>query len=285
MEIKNMPNPADNPLRKHFRQPAIYLKLPSQGQFYPESSIDIPHTGEIPVYPMTVKDELTLKTPDALMSGIGMIEVIKSCCPNIKNPWDIPAIDVDTIFIALRLASYGEGMDINSKCPHCNADNEHTIDLRIMLDNLKVADYSRKSLIDDLMFLFKPQRYEAINQTNIIAYEQQRIIDGIINNDSLSEEEKSDQFKISFQKLKDMNIDVVVNSIKSIATDDGEVVTDKKQIAEFLSNCSRKTYEEIKHEIQYLVDSNKLPPIDLTCEECKKDYQTGLEFDQANFFG
>jgi hypothetical protein len=285
MEIKTMPNPADNPLRKHFRQPAIYLKLPSQGQFYPEVSLDLPVTGEIPVYPMTVKDELTLKTPDALMSGIGMIEVIRSCCPNIKNPWDIPAIDVDSIFIAVRLASYGEGMDINSTCPHCKAPNEHTIDLRVMLDNLKIADYSRKSLIDDLMFLFKPQRYEAINQTNIIAFEQQRIIDGIINNDALSEEEKSERFKISFQKLKDMNIDVVVNSIKSIATQDGEIVSDKKQIAEYLSNCSRQVYDEIKHEIQFLVDSNKMEPINLACEECSKEYKTDLEFDQANFFG
>ena len=285
MEINNMPNPADNPLRKHFRQPAIYLKLPSQGQFYPEDSIDLPHTGEIPVYPMTVKDELTLKTPDALMSGIGMIEVIKSCCPSIKNPWHIPAIDVDSIFIAIRLASYGEGMDINSKCPHCGEDNEHTIDLRVMLDNLKSADYSLKSLIDDLTFLFKPQKYEAINQTNIIAYEQQRIIDSVVNNDNLSDEEKSSQFQQSFQKLKDMNIDAIVNSVKSITTEEGDVVNDPKQIAEFLSNCSRKIYDEIKQEIQHLVNSNKLAPIDLVCDSCSTPYQTSLEFDQANFFG
>ena len=107
----------------------------------------------------------------------------------------------------------------------------------------------------------------------------------IINNDELSEEEKSERFKISFQKLKDMNIDVVVNSIKSIATQDGEIVTDKKQIAEYLSNCSRQTYDEIKHEIQYLVDSNKMEPINLACEECSKEYKTDLEFDQSNFFG
>ena len=284
MEIKNMPNPADNPLRKHFRQPAIYLRLPSQGQFYPESSLDLPVTGEIPVYPMTVKDELTLKTPDALMSGIGMVEVIKSCCPSIKNPWDIPAIDIDSIFIAIRLASYGEGMDVNSKCSHCGEDNEHTSDLRVMLDNLQIANYNLKSLIDDLTFLFKPQRYQSINQTNIIAYEQQRIIDSIITNDSLTEEEKSSQFKVSFQKLKDMNIDVVVTSIKSITTDEGDVVTDPKQIGEFLSNCSRKVYDEIKNEIQHLVNSNKLAPIDLVCDSCSTPYQTSIEFDQANFF-
>ncbi len=56
MGSKNMANPANNPLFKHFRQPAIYLKLPGQGRFWPEDAIDIPPTGEIPVYPMTVKD-------------------------------------------------------------------------------------------------------------------------------------------------------------------------------------------------------------------------------------
>ena len=279
-----MSTTAPNPLQKHFRQPAIHLKLPSQGQFYPESAIDLPVTGEIPVYPMTVKDELTLKTPDALMNGSGMIEVIKSCCPSIKDPWEMPAIDVDSVFIAIRLASYGEGMDLSSKCPHCGEDNEHTIDLRILLGNLKISDYNRKSLIDDLMFLFKPQRYKDINQTNIIAYEQQRIIESVVTNDNLSEEDKSFQFHKSFQKLKDMNIDLIVNSVRSITTEDGDVVTDPKQIGEFLDNCSRATYDEIKKEIQYLVDFNKMAPLDLSCNECTKEYQTSLEFDQANFF-
>ena len=73
-----MANPAINPLSGHFRQPAIYLKLPSRGHFYPDNGIDLPVTGDIPVYPMTVRDELTLKTPDALMNGVGVINVIKS---------------------------------------------------------------------------------------------------------------------------------------------------------------------------------------------------------------
>ena len=110
-----MVNP-NNPLAKHFRQPAIYLKLPSQGKFYPPDGIELSITGELAVYPMTVKDELTLKTPDALMNGEGMADVIRSCCPGIKDPWTIPSVDLDVIFIAIRLASYGKGMDISATC-------------------------------------------------------------------------------------------------------------------------------------------------------------------------
>ena len=90
MEIKTMANPAENPLFKHFRKPSIYLKLPSAGQFYTPGSLDLPVTKEIPVYPMTVKDELTLRTPDAVLNGQGMVEIIKSCAPNIKDPWKMP---------------------------------------------------------------------------------------------------------------------------------------------------------------------------------------------------
>jgi hypothetical protein len=126
----------NNPLSSHFRQPAIYLKLPSGGKFYPQDTLDMSLTGEIPIFPMTIKDEILLKTPDALMNGEGMRDMIASCCPNIKDPWSIPLIDLDTILIAIRLASYGSGMDMNSECPHCKESNEHTVDLRVVLDNL-----------------------------------------------------------------------------------------------------------------------------------------------------
>ena len=55
-----------NPLAKHFRQPAIYLQLPSGGKYWPDGSIDLPLNGQIPVYPMTTRDEISIRTPDAL---------------------------------------------------------------------------------------------------------------------------------------------------------------------------------------------------------------------------
>lgn len=276
---------ATNPLSKHFRQPAIYLKLPSRGQFYPEGAIDLPETGEIPVYPMTVKDELTLKTPDALMNGVGMIEVVRSCCPNIRDPWTMPAIDVDAIFIAIRLASYGSGMDITSDCPHCKEENEHTIDLRVLLDNIRFADYTQSHLLDGLIFRFKPQKYKDINATNIITFEEQRLIDSIINNEQMTDAEKNMRFNESFKKLKDMNISVVVNSIDCIITEDGEEVSDQKFITEFLDKCSRATYDAIKQKITDMVEKNKLDPIELSCESCNEPYKNTLTFDQSNFFG
>jgi hypothetical protein len=285
MEIKTMANPANNPLFKHFRQPAIYIKLPSGGKYYADSAIDFPVTGDIPVFPMTVKDELTLKTPDALLNGVGMIEVVKSCCPNIKDPWQMPAVDVDPVFIAIRLASYGPSMDVATQCPHCSESNEHSVDLRVVLENYKPADFTRPAFISELKIQFKPQTYFDINQINLINFEEQRLIDSVINNANLSEFEKKAKFEESFEKLKQMNISVVRASIESITTEEGVEVKDAKMIDEFLDNCSREVYTQIKDAIAKLNDENRLKPMTLACSDCAKEYENTLIFDQSNFFG
>jgi hypothetical protein len=76
-----------NPLRKYFRQPAIHLRLPSGGKFYPDGVVDLPPNGEIPIYPMTAVDEIITRTPDALFNGSAVPDILKSCVPNIKDPW------------------------------------------------------------------------------------------------------------------------------------------------------------------------------------------------------
>jgi len=90
----------NNPLKQYFRRPAVYVKLPSGGKYYPQGVIDMPTNGEIPIFPMTAIDEITTKTPDALYNGTAMAELMKSCVPNIKDPWAINSMDLDAILIA-----------------------------------------------------------------------------------------------------------------------------------------------------------------------------------------
>jgi len=278
-----MANPANNPLFKHFRQPAIYLKLPSQGRFWPDDAIDIPPTGELPIYPMTVKDEITIKTPDALMNGLGVVEVIQSCCPNIKNAWKTPAADLDAILIAIRLASYGSDMDIETTCPKCNEENSNVIDLTVLLDNYKMPKYV-STTIEDLTFNFKPQAYETINNNNMMVFEQQKLLDTISRSD-LPDEEKTKQFNLIFPKLTEMNVMSLVYCIESIITDDDKEVNESKYIKEFIENCDRKVYSAIKDKIETIVKSTKPESLNITCPECQETYMSELSFDNANFFG
>jgi hypothetical protein len=274
---------ANNPLFKHFRQPSLYLKLPSQGQFWPDSAIDLPVTGEIPVYPMTVKDEITLKTPDALMNGVGVIETIQSCCPNIKDAWKMPIIDLDAVLIAIRLASYGHDMDITTTCRNCSGENDNTVDLRMVMDRLQVPEF-RPERIDNLMFKFKPQAFEHNNKINLIQYEQQRLIDAVTNS-ALSDEEKKAQFDEIFPRLTDLSVTTVVNNIESITLEDGSQVVEEHYIKEFLYNCERGVYTEIKNKIDNIIKQLQIEPMEIACSECQTVYQAELNFNQTNFFG
>ena len=118
----------NNPLNQYFRQPAIYIKLPSGGNYYPPGAIEMTQTGDIPVLPMTAIDEITYRTPDALFSGQAVVNVIQSCIPNIKDAWAIPSVDIDTILVAIRIATYGHNMEFATTCPKMDSyepNNNH----------------------------------------------------------------------------------------------------------------------------------------------------------------
>src|SRR5210317_1267823 len=129
-----MTNP--NPLQKYFRQPAIYIKLPSEGRYWPQGSIEMTPNRELSVYPMTAMDEITNRTADGLFNGQSVVSVIQSCIPHIKDAWQVPSVDLDTILVSIRIASYGHEMEFESKCPHCQEPNQFGLDLRTVLEQI-----------------------------------------------------------------------------------------------------------------------------------------------------
>jgi hypothetical protein len=278
-----MSNPALNPLFKHFRQPAIYLNLPSKGQYWPEGSIDYPASGDIPVYPMTVKDEITLKTPDALMNGEGMATVIRSCCPNIKDPFEIPICDLDAILIGIRIASYGDEMDITTTCPSCNEKNDNAVELSALLDRLPPPVYGQEK-IGGVTIKFKPQKFQSINISNMASFEQQRLIQQIGSSSTLTEEQKQQQLNDMLPKITDLSVQTLLYAIKSISTDEDEV-TDIKFIREYIENADTKTFEKIRDHIEKIARTNKIEPLNIKCSSCEKTYKTELNFENSSFFG
>ena len=272
---------SNNPLQKHFRQPAVYLRLPAGGRFWDSKALEMPESMEIPIYPMTIKDEITIKTPDALMNGQGVVDVIHSCCPNIKNAWATPSVDMDAIFIAIRIASYGSSMDIDSVCPHCGEENRHAVDLTQLLDRIQPPDYAPVE-IDDLTFEFMPQNFKNYNDANLVVYEQQKLI-AAITDSTLTDEEKVQQFNTIFPRLTDMNVGNIVNNILAINAN-GSRVTERHHVKEFIMNCDRKVFAQIKQTVDTFADSAKIKSLAAQCTACSGTYSQELTFDQANFF-
>jgi hypothetical protein len=275
-----------NPLVKFFRQPGIFLKLPSKGRWWEEGTLELPAIGELAVYPMTTKDEILLRTPDALMNGQGVVDVIQSCCPSIKDPWKMPTVDLDPVLIAIRIATYGKQMDFTAVCPHCGTKNEHAIDLGVMLEKVKAADWSKHVSIDGLEIILKPQSYEDYNKNNMLNFEEQRIIQ-LVSSQDISDEEKTEQFDVMFRRLIDTGINQVSKSIAGIRLEDGTVVENPEFIREFLDNCDKRIWDLIKDRLDEIRKDNNFNQVNLVCtnEECAKEFTTPFVFEQTNFFG
>lgn len=278
-----MSQPVMNPLAKHFRQPAIYLKLPGQGKYWPEGTLDLPVTGDLPVYPMTTKDEISLRTPDALLNGQGVVDVIQSCCPNIKNAWQMPNNEADSILIAMRIASYGPTMSITSSCPHCNTENNYDIDLNQVLDTVRFPNFEKKLSVDNLTFKFKPQTYETANKANLAAFEEQRLLELLLQ-EAANDQSKLAEFNKRLQKLSELNIDLIAEAIDYIETEDGNKVNNLKFIKEFFENANASTVKAVQKSIEELNRESQLPPVKIVCESCDKESQVNIEFNYSSFF-
>ena len=271
-----------NPLSQYFRQPSIYIKLPSQGQNYPAGTLIMPANNELPVYPMTAIDEITYRTPDALFNGQATVNVIQSCVPNIKDGWVIPSIDLDTILIAIRIASYGHDMEFGTTCPACNESSEHTADLRTMLDALRSPDYTAHIIHGDLEIYFRPLTYKNLNENSQLQFEQQKLLQ-IIPDSTISEADKMTALTKAFKQLTEITVRSLSISITAIKTPTA-LVSEQPFIEDFLKNCDRDLFNQVRDHVLKLREQSEMQPLKMTCSACNHQYEQVLTLDMASFF-
>jgi hypothetical protein len=242
----------------------------------------MPPNGELPVMPMTAVDEITSRTPDALFNGSGVMDIISSCVPAIRDPWVIPTMDLNTLLVAIRLASYGHEMSITSTCTNCGNVHDMTIDLRNVLDNMKTPNYDETVTTGDLVVSFAPMTYRQVNESSRSQFEDQKIIQ-IVNSTEMSEDEKMQRLGDAFRKITALTIKVIADSIGQIKTPDA-LVTDRDSILEFLQNCPKNIFDQIKEHALELREQTDLPPLNVVCDKCSTTYQQTFTLDMSNFF-
>jgi hypothetical protein len=283
-----MENKNTNPLQKYFRQPKIYLSLPSNGKYYPAGSLEISENGEYPVFPMTARDEIMIKTPDALLNGQATASVIASCIPAIKDPFNMPSMDLDACLIAIRIATYGEMMEVSIKVPVTGEDKDFDLDLRIMLDQFSNVDYNSAIQLDGMIVNLRPLTYGEFTETSRKTFDEQRIFK-VINDTDMSEGDKLATFTESFKKLTDLTILTLEKSIASIEVGD-DVVTDQAHIKEFIANTDKGLFESVTNHIEEQRTKFQVKPlvVDATPEEIEagvpETYEVPVTFDQSSFF-
>ena len=281
-------NMEQNPLRKYFRQPKVFITLPSKGKFYPEGSLDVPETGEHPVYAMTAKDELTMKTPDALLNGAATVEVIKSCVPSIVNPWYMPSIDLDAILIAIRIATYGETLEVTTKVPGTGEERSFDVDLRQLLNKMVTVEYEDVLTVDNMNVIIRPLTYREFTDASLKTFEEQRIF-SLVNNDEISDSEKLEKFNVSFKKLTDLTVSTLSKSIISISIGDTSV-TNQSHIDEFINNADKNFYTSITKHLDVQKAKFQIAPIPAISSDediangAPATWEVPITFDQSNFF-
>ena len=272
----------NNPLRQYFRQPAIYIELPSQGKFYPQGALNMPQTNKLPVYPMTAIDEITYRTPDALFNGQATVNVIQSCVPDIKNAWGIPSTDVDTVLVSIRIASYGHEMGFSTQCPACQHVSDQSLDLRNVLDSMRPVDYAKPITSGDMDIYFRPMSYQNMSDNNKLQYENQKLLQNIPDGAG-TDVDKMSALSKALQEVTAMTVKALAQSIAMVKTPTA-MVSEPEFIEELLKNCDRKLFNEIRDYIVTNKAQSEMQPIKLTCPECKHEYEQTVTLDMSSFF-
>ena len=274
-----------NPLSGHFRSPKLYTRLPSAGRYYSEKVVEMPESGELPVFPMTAKDELIMKNPDALLNGEAVATVLSSCVPNVKNARQLLSNDVDALLLAIQGASYGDDIEITSKCPKCDKEVSGHISADGVLQSMTTLEEAYEFEVKDLKFEIKPFTYETTIQAGLTNFQSTRSLQAIA--DLPDDLDKLKVFNESFLKLADLNFKImieVVDSITLLNEDEDVVVSDKKHIREFLENCEAEIGTAIESRINDVANVGIAKDSIFECEDCNESFESAVAFDPVNFF-
>lgn len=269
-----------NPLQKYFRQPKLYISLPSKGLYYPPGTLQ-GDPNNVPIFAMTGMDEIIMKTPDALFSGEATIKLIESCCPYIKSAGNVPSLDLDVLLTAIRSATYGENLSVSHTCKSCSTENDYDIKLSSVIDQYQNKKFDSVLVVDDLEINFRPMNYREVSNFNIENFKLQKTLGQL---ESVPDEERQKYLDQIYESLSVIQLNAFLSSIESIKTPEA-VVTDKEFIKEWLLNSINATYQLIKNKLEENKKDWEMPKFKIKCNNCGAEDNIEITLDQSNFFG
>lgn len=278
----------ENVLKQFMRTEKIFVRIPSNGQFYDEEVTTFTGNNEIGILPMTATDELALTNPDALLNGEGIKKVIESCCPLIKDARKLFSPDIDILLLGIRHASYGDELKFQVKCPECEAENNYVVSIRSKIENIEflqppyIVEFTSK-----LKVHVQPYTFETNSKLALQALDIRKLLN-IVNTKDLEDPDKLAIYGKEFEKISNITVSVIIDGIEKveIITEDNEklFVKSREDINEWLLNIDREMIERIRDQINEInqIGIDKSMPIQ--CEKCKHEWVTMIEFNPTDFF-
>ena len=270
-----------NPLSSYFRQPKVYVSLPSTGRFWPDGSLNLPVSGELPVMSMNAADELILKSPEALMNGEATVNLIQSCIPAVLNAWETPSMDLETLLVAIRIASLGDKMEVEVTCEKCAEANNFELNLEQQMNNIDASGWLAPLTVQDLIFRFKSPSYRIVNEFNNQIYRCQKQIQQLSQIPDPVQQEQITSGIVN--ELNAAKLQLYIASIHSIEIS-GQSVSNSEHISEFLVNCEKRMYQKVIQHLDQLKDRTQSPAIRVFCPDCNHEFAIPFNLDYAYFF-
>lgn len=273
-----------NPLSSYFRQFKLYIKLPSGTSYYAPGTIAFTASDEVGIMPMTGKDELILKNPDALLNGEALVEVIKSCAPSVSNPRALLTNDIDAIITAIRFATYNDALETELACPKCSHKNLFKLDLQYSLDNMSYLDSEYAVNLDSGLSVFvRPYTFPDLLKGLHAQFEQSKVARAV-DSKLISEEEQLKIFGAAFLSLSTITYELMLNSVVKVVDEGkGVNVTDKQFIKDFLQNIDKKTSDRISDLIKEINLIGIKRSFTAHCEKCHHEWESEVDFNPVNF--
>lgn len=270
-----------SPLKKYQRRPKLYIDLPSDGKWYPPGSLE--KSKELAVYSMTASDEISIKTPDALLNGETTVGIIQSCIPSIKNAWQMPVIDLYVCLAAIRMASYGTDLSVSSKCASCSEESDYAIDLQAIVDYFQGKQYIENTSHEGYTFETAPLTFKEINDISVRNFKIQRQIFQYTTKIE-NEDERDAELRKLYDQLMNINVGSVVQHVTKIVTDENDEETDINAIADFVQEADKEFYGALQNLVAKNNKTFALPENNTECPSCGHKDNLVLDLDYSNFF-
>ncbi len=273
-----------NPLAQYFRTFKMYLRMPSGTSYYKNDVIEFTDKGEVGILPMTGKDELILKNPDALLNGEALIEVLTSCVPALKNPRALLTNDIDTLITAIRYATFNDSLETDLKCPKCGHENHFKLDLQYALDNMGTLDSEYVVNLETGVSVFvKPYSFPEVMISLHADFERNKL-SRALESETLSEAEKSKILGNAFKELAKTKFDLMVGGIVKVVDESRNInVTDRNFILQFVQNIDKKSADKISDQIAEINEIGVKRTFTAICEKCEHNWENEIDFNPVNF--
>jgi len=274
-----------NPLSQYFHTPKAYVQLPTQGRFYPPDFVETSANGEVAVYPLTAIDQIMLKTPDALLNGDALLSVFKNCVPGVKDPKQLVEPDINTLLVAIRIASAGSTMEVETTCPNCGKEHNFGIDLSGFIETQSTVEGPTYVEIDGALQVFlRPYNFQQRNLQLLNEVEQARSIK-VLEETETTDAEKISSVTKQINQMAQRTLDIMSMSITEIKIiSSGETVTNPGYIQEFVKGIPTTSANAIIDKLKELNSIGVDTETSFQCDNCSHSWSQRIDFDPTSFF-